>query len=84
MPSSPVKEVNIEPHVISSSSTDYLIQSFLGEGFFGKVAKCIKATTGETVAVKIMKKGLDIEAQNEVEQKVCHFFCANLKNVLEI
>uniref|UniRef100_A0A671UWD6 Homeodomain-interacting protein kinase 1-like n=1 Tax=Sparus aurata TaxID=8175 RepID=A0A671UWD6_SPAAU len=66
LPSSPVKEVNIVPHIISSSSTDYLIQSFLGEGFFGKVAKCIKATTGETVAVKIMKKGLDIEAQNEL------------------
>uniref|UniRef100_A0A671V081 Homeodomain-interacting protein kinase 1-like n=1 Tax=Sparus aurata TaxID=8175 RepID=A0A671V081_SPAAU len=66
LPSSPVKEVNIVPHIISSSSTDYLIQSFLGEGFFGKVAKCIKATTGETVAVKIMKKGLDIEAQNEM------------------
>ncbi|XP_036929652.1 dual specificity tyrosine-phosphorylation-regulated kinase mbk-1-like isoform X3 [Acanthopagrus latus] len=63
---SPVKEVNIKRHIISSSSTEYLIQSFLGEGFFGQVAKCIKASTGETVAVKIMKKGLDIEAQNEL------------------
>ncbi|XP_044065504.1 homeodomain-interacting protein kinase 1-like isoform X2 [Siniperca chuatsi] len=53
--------------VLSSPSSDYLVRSFLGEGAFGKVAKCVKAATKETVAVKIIKNSnFTSEAQNEV------------------
>ncbi|XP_071326689.1 homeodomain-interacting protein kinase 2-like [Trachinotus anak] len=41
--------------VLSSPSSDYLVQSFVGEGVFGKVAKCLKTATKETVAVKVIK-----------------------------
>ncbi|XP_065814009.1 homeodomain-interacting protein kinase 1-like [Labrus bergylta] len=56
------------PVVLSSPSSDYLVRSYLGEGTFGKVAKCLKMATRETVAVKIIKhKKFSPEAQNEVE-----------------
>ncbi|KAJ4919665.1 hypothetical protein JOQ06_014212, partial [Pogonophryne albipinna] len=52
----------------SSPSSQYLIQSFLGEGTFGKVVKCLKIATNRTVAVKIAKgKDLTPEAKNEME-----------------
>ncbi|KAK1895760.1 Homeodomain-interacting protein kinase 2 [Dissostichus eleginoides] len=54
--------------VLSSPSSQYLIQSFLGEGTFGKVVKCLKMATNRTVAVKIAKgKDLTPEAKNEME-----------------
>ncbi|XP_028332693.1 homeodomain-interacting protein kinase 2-like [Gouania willdenowi] len=43
--------------VLQSSSTQYTIIEFIGEGSFGKVAKCHVNSTGELVAVKIMKDG---------------------------
>uniref|UniRef100_A0A3Q3GW34 Protein kinase domain-containing protein n=1 Tax=Labrus bergylta TaxID=56723 RepID=A0A3Q3GW34_9LABR len=58
------------PVVLSSPSSDYLVRSYLGEGTFGKVAKCLKMATRETVAVKIIKhKKFSPEAQNEVERR---------------
>uniref|UniRef100_A0A8C5GUG0 Protein kinase domain-containing protein n=1 Tax=Gouania willdenowi TaxID=441366 RepID=A0A8C5GUG0_GOUWI len=36
-------------------STQYTIIEFIGEGCFGKVAKCQVNSTSELVAVKIMK-----------------------------
>ncbi|XP_034089820.1 probable serine/threonine-protein kinase dyrk1 [Gymnodraco acuticeps] len=45
------------PWVSSSSpSSQYLIQSFLGEGTFGKVVKCLKMATNRTVAIEIMEE----------------------------
>ena len=56
--------------VLSSPSSDYLIQSLLGEGTFGKVTKCVKTATKETVAVKMIKNSrFKSEAKNEVGQK---------------
>ncbi|XP_035991238.1 homeodomain-interacting protein kinase 2 [Fundulus heteroclitus] len=53
--------------VLSSPSSDYLILSFLGEGTFGQVVKCIKQATNETVAVKMFKeRTMTNEAVNEV------------------
>ncbi|XP_034552970.1 homeodomain-interacting protein kinase 2-like isoform X2 [Notolabrus celidotus] len=54
--------------VISSPSSDYLVRSYVGEGCFGRVAKCLKTATNETVAVKVMKhKDFTLQAENEVE-----------------
>uniref|UniRef100_UPI0037E883A1 homeodomain-interacting protein kinase 2-like n=1 Tax=Semicossyphus pulcher TaxID=241346 RepID=UPI0037E883A1 len=39
---------------LASRSTRYLVQSVLGQGTFGTVAKCIRMTDKETVAVKMM------------------------------
>ncbi|XP_069393811.1 homeodomain-interacting protein kinase 2-like isoform X2 [Paralichthys olivaceus] len=38
----------------------YVVQSIIGEGNYGKVLKCVKTATGETVAVKVMKKKTSI------------------------
>ncbi|XP_044215442.1 homeodomain-interacting protein kinase 3-like isoform X3 [Thunnus albacares] len=54
--------------VLSSPSSDYLVQSFLGEGCFGEVTKCLKTATMETVAVKMVKDcNFTDQAKNEVE-----------------
>ncbi|XP_042288015.1 homeodomain-interacting protein kinase 2-like isoform X2 [Thunnus maccoyii] len=54
--------------VLSSPSSDYFVQSFLGEGCFGKVTKCLKTATMETVAVKMVKDcNFTDQAKNEVE-----------------
>ena len=47
------------------------MDSFLGEGTFGKVAKCLKTATNEWVAVKIIKDRpvLIAQAEQEVRQK---------------
>ncbi|KAL7406668.1 hypothetical protein ABVT39_024315 [Epinephelus coioides] len=42
---------------LSSNSTSYLVWDFVGEGAFGKVARCIDLSTDDIVAVKIIKKG---------------------------
>ncbi|KAL7397587.1 hypothetical protein ABVT39_024529 [Epinephelus coioides] len=51
--------------VLSSPSSKYLIRSFLGQGVFGKVAKCTKSATKKTVAVKIINNTYKTEALNE-------------------
>ncbi|KAL7377359.1 hypothetical protein ABVT39_026412 [Epinephelus coioides] len=42
---------------LSSNSTSYLVWDFIGEGAFGKVARCINLSTDDIVAVKILKEG---------------------------
>uniref|UniRef100_A0A3Q2ZGT0 Protein kinase domain-containing protein n=1 Tax=Hippocampus comes TaxID=109280 RepID=A0A3Q2ZGT0_HIPCM len=42
--------------ILNSGSSPYTILEFVGEGRFGKVAKCLKKSTMDTVAVKIIKK----------------------------
>lgn len=57
--------------VLSSPSSDYYVQAFLGEGCFGQVVKCLKVSTGETVAVKMIKESsMTPEARNEVKQEI--------------
>ena len=40
-------------NVLCNKSTEYLVLEFIGEGCFGKVAKCINLKTSETTAIKI-------------------------------
>ncbi|RVE64515.1 hypothetical protein OJAV_G00126650 [Oryzias javanicus] len=51
-----------------SSSSAYSIMQFIGEGYFGRVARCVNRRTNETVAVKILKKDTnsDHNTENEV------------------
>ncbi|KAG7521793.1 homeodomain-interacting protein kinase 1-like [Solea senegalensis] len=51
-----------------SSCCGYSVLEFIGEGAFGKVAKCLNLTSRETVAVKIMKK--DIEFIQDIDDEV--------------
>uniref|UniRef100_A0A3P9ITV1 Protein kinase domain-containing protein n=1 Tax=Oryzias latipes TaxID=8090 RepID=A0A3P9ITV1_ORYLA len=37
----------------------YFVERFLGEGTFGKVAKCTNLSTNEEVAIKIIKNGFN-------------------------
>ncbi|XP_034532443.1 uncharacterized protein LOC117807313 isoform X2 [Notolabrus celidotus] len=41
---------------LCSGSSDYSILDFIGEGCFGKVAKCLNISTNDTVAIKILKQ----------------------------
>ncbi|XP_059201510.1 uncharacterized protein LOC131981296 [Centropristis striata] len=52
--------------IISSRSAHYLVLDFIGEGCFGKVAKCVNLKTFETTAIKILKESEDEALQDEV------------------
>ncbi|XP_028329173.1 homeodomain-interacting protein kinase 3-like [Gouania willdenowi] len=58
--------------VLQSSSTQYTIIEFIGEGCFGKVAKCHVNSTSELVAVKIMKDTFvqDVEEELSMLSKI--------------
>ncbi|KAJ4918249.1 hypothetical protein JOQ06_028009, partial [Pogonophryne albipinna] len=45
--------------IISSKSADYRVLDFIGEGYFGKVAKCVNLKTSEIIAIKIHKDSED-------------------------
>ncbi|KAI4793457.1 hypothetical protein KUCAC02_032713 [Chaenocephalus aceratus] len=45
--------------IISSKSADYRVLDFIGEGVFGKVAKCVNLKTSEIIAIKIHKDSDD-------------------------
>ncbi|XP_024132254.1 homeodomain-interacting protein kinase 2 isoform X2 [Oryzias melastigma] len=51
-----------------SSSTSYSVMQFIGEGYFGRVARCLNRGTNETVAVKILKK--DTNSDQDAEKEV--------------
>ncbi|XP_028297147.1 homeodomain-interacting protein kinase 1-like, partial [Gouania willdenowi] len=58
--------------VLQSSSTQYRIIEFIGEGSFGKVAKCQVNSTSELVAVKILKDTFvkDVEEELSMLSKI--------------
>ncbi|XP_039977780.1 homeodomain-interacting protein kinase 1-like [Xiphias gladius] len=51
---------------LASDSSFYLVQSFLGQGTFGKVVKCLRMTDMKTVAIKMIKiHGSNVKQTNE-------------------
>uniref|UniRef100_A0A3B3H3E5 Protein kinase domain-containing protein n=1 Tax=Oryzias latipes TaxID=8090 RepID=A0A3B3H3E5_ORYLA len=48
-------------------SRSKLYERFLGEGTFGKVAKCTNLSTNEEVAIKIIKNGFNDTAKDEIK-----------------
>ncbi|XP_049891147.1 homeodomain-interacting protein kinase 1-like [Epinephelus moara] len=52
---------------LSSSSSNYLVLSFLGQGTFGKVAKCMRMHDKRTVAIKMMTNRGSLVRQAEEE-----------------
>ncbi len=55
-----------ERDVLFGPSCNYLVEEFLGEGTFGKVARCIKLDTMERMAVKIVHKDVSWAGEKEV------------------
>uniref|UniRef100_A0A3P9M1X1 Protein kinase domain-containing protein n=1 Tax=Oryzias latipes TaxID=8090 RepID=A0A3P9M1X1_ORYLA len=45
----------------------YFVERFLGEGTFGKVAKCTNLSTNKEVAIKIIKNGFNKTAEDEIK-----------------
>ena len=73
MSSSPVDrddEVTVGD-VLSFRSSTYIVEGFIGEGTFGKVAKCTRVADLKTVAIKMMKKKRYVKslAKSEVGEK---------------
>ncbi|KAM8829826.1 homeodomain-interacting protein kinase 2-like isoform 1-T1 [Synchiropus picturatus] len=60
------QEVLKPGHILHSHSNSYKILEYIGEGTFGKVAKCLSLLTGETVAVKIFFQDTDCFLQCEL------------------
>ncbi|XP_031696577.1 homeodomain-interacting protein kinase 3-like [Anarrhichthys ocellatus] len=58
------KEFQLKKHdILCNKSVQYRVLDFIGEGCFGKVAKCINLNTSETVAIKINKELIDHVAE---------------------
>uniref|UniRef100_A0A8D3ASX9 Protein kinase domain-containing protein n=1 Tax=Scophthalmus maximus TaxID=52904 RepID=A0A8D3ASX9_SCOMX len=53
--------------LLHSDATTYQIMGFIGEGHFGRVAKCVNLVTGKVVALKIHKKNENTIIQRELE-----------------
>ncbi|XP_077460845.1 homeodomain-interacting protein kinase 2-like [Stigmatopora argus] len=53
--------------ILNSGSSLYTILEFVGEGRFGKVAKCQKKSSLDTVAIKIIRKGTAFMRETEKE-----------------
>ncbi|XP_034535443.1 uncharacterized protein LOC117810015 [Notolabrus celidotus] len=54
--------------ILHSNTSTYTVQKFLGEGGFGKVAKCLNVNTQDQVAIKILKK--DSTAAEDAEREI--------------
>ncbi|CAL8312197.1 unnamed protein product [Merluccius merluccius] len=57
-----------EQEVLYGASSHYLVESFRGEGSFGKVATCLNMDTRQTVAIKILQKAEEdmVGAEEEI------------------
>ncbi|XP_028437173.1 homeodomain-interacting protein kinase 3-like [Perca flavescens] len=55
-----------EQDVLPTTSGGYRVETFLGEGRFGKVASCLKLKTNEKMALKIVRTDAGIVGKREV------------------
>lgn len=53
-------------HLLQSNTSLYNVEEFIGEGSFGKVARCKNLVTQELVAVKIIKATVKHKEKKEV------------------
>ncbi|XP_071349746.1 homeodomain-interacting protein kinase 2-like [Trachinotus anak] len=51
--------------VLSSKSSAYLVEKYLGCGAFGRVAQCTRLDTNEKMAVKIVRNDMNLVAKRE-------------------
>lgn len=66
----PRHEDQIRPgNFLISEPSLYLVESFLGHGTFGTVAKCTRVNDTATVAIKLIKSSHRVEAFLEVGNK---------------
>lgn len=69
-------EDNLVPgDIIVTKCHNYEVQSFLGEGSFGKVVKCVRSNDNRTVAVKVLKKEGRYHDKAKAEVSVDIFVC---------
>uniref|UniRef100_A0A3P9I869 Protein kinase domain-containing protein n=1 Tax=Oryzias latipes TaxID=8090 RepID=A0A3P9I869_ORYLA len=57
----------MENFLLIGHKGSYLVEKFLGEGTFGKVAKCKNLSTNKEVAIKIIKNGFDNAGEKELK-----------------
>lgn len=55
--------------VLHSTTSEYLVQSFVGQGTYGLVAKCRNIATNANVAIKIIKNKGKLSNQTAAEVK---------------
>lgn len=55
--------------VLHSTTSEYLVQSFVGQGTYGLVAKCRNIATNANVAIKIIKNKGKLTNQTAAEVK---------------
>lgn len=73
-------EENLVPgDIIVTKCHTYEVQSFLGEGSFGRVLKCIRSKDNKTVAVKVLKKEGRYHGQAKAEVSVDIFVCVCMR-----
>lgn len=68
--------------VLLSKTSKYLVQSFVGQGTFGLVAKCRNVTANRNVAIKIVKNESRLNQQTASEVKKNIFSFVNLMHIV--
>uniref|UniRef100_A0A3Q2R0K3 Protein kinase domain-containing protein n=1 Tax=Fundulus heteroclitus TaxID=8078 RepID=A0A3Q2R0K3_FUNHE len=53
-------------HILKGHSSTYRIEEIIGEGVYGKVFKCKKLETRETVAIKVVRKDINNSGRREI------------------
>uniref|UniRef100_A0A4W6EQ99 Protein kinase domain-containing protein n=1 Tax=Lates calcarifer TaxID=8187 RepID=A0A4W6EQ99_LATCA len=73
-----------EGDVLPAKSGGYLIEKFLGQGSFGKVARCVKLSTKERMAVKIVKNDSWFSEKEELMLKKLRNLDQDKNNLIRI
>uniref|UniRef100_A0AAQ4REP9 Protein kinase domain-containing protein n=1 Tax=Gasterosteus aculeatus aculeatus TaxID=481459 RepID=A0AAQ4REP9_GASAC len=69
-PTSPEPLQEDKLFILHNKSVRYKVLEFIGEGSFGKVAKCVNMNTNENTAIKILKNVNDYDDEVEMLEKL--------------
>uniref|UniRef100_A0AAQ4PFZ1 Protein kinase domain-containing protein n=1 Tax=Gasterosteus aculeatus aculeatus TaxID=481459 RepID=A0AAQ4PFZ1_GASAC len=69
-PTSPKPLQEKELFILRNKSVQYKVLEFIGEGNFGKVAKCVNMKTNENTAIKILKDVNDYDDEVEMLEEL--------------